>query len=290
MELRQLRYLIAISEEQNINRAAKLCFVTQPALTQQIKKLEDEFNTSFLIRRGRGIILSEDGERLSKYAKNIIRKIDAIKNEFSLSNKERIKQLSIGVVPALHNFIKSGKIFDKSGVNIKLKKMCSEQIEYELRRGLINAGISAAKSDVENTCSRVIAHEKMYVLLSKKHPLSLSDSIDISSISNEPLALLSKNLMQREYINNYLKKNNVGSKIMLDLGSFDELISVVKHSNFFSILPDSLASSIQDNDIRTIKVNNDDFHRDIFLVLDENNKNEFNFLDSRFSELTKALD
>ena len=68
MELRQLRYLVAISEELNINRAAKRCFVTQPALSQQIKKLEDELNTSLLIRQGRGIVLSDDGERLSKYA------------------------------------------------------------------------------------------------------------------------------------------------------------------------------------------------------------------------------
>ncbi len=291
MELRQLRYLIAISEELNINRAAKLCFVTQPALTQQIKKLEDEFNTSLLIRRGRGIILSEDGERLTKYAKGLIRKVDAIKNEFTRPQEKHINQVCIAAVPVIHKLIDAKKISELSKLNIKVKKMCNEQMEYELRRGLINAGISSIVPDIEDTFARTIAREKMYVVVSRQHFLNSYEEIDIKSITNEPLALLSKDLMEREDIDAYLKQNKVSIKLKLDISSFDELFSLIKYSNFISILPYSFISSFNDDDLCKIEIINDDFCRELYLILDKNNRNNenFNILDSCFSELTKSL-
>lgn len=291
MELRQLRYLIAISEELNINRAAKLCYVTQPALTQQIKKLEDELNTSLLIRRGRGIILSEDGERLTKHARSLIRKVDAIKSEFTRSQNNHVNQISLAAVPVIHKLIGSKKNLELSRLNIKLKKMCNDQMEYELRRGLINAGISSIVPDIEDTFSRTIAREKMYVVVSKGHSLNCSEQIDIKLLNNEPLALLSKELMEREYIDTYIKENKINVKLKFDITTFDELISLIKYSNFISILPHSFISNFNDEEICKIEIMNSDFRRELFLILDKNNKNNKNFsiLDSCFTDLTKSL-
>jgi LysR family cyn operon transcriptional activator len=291
MELRQLRYLIAISEELNINRAAKLCFVTQPALTQQIKKLEDEFNTSLLIRRGRGIILSDDGERLTRYARSLIKKVDAIKTEFTRPQKKHVNQVCLAAVPVIHKLIGAKKILELSKSNIKLKKMCNDQMEYELRRGLINAGISSIVPNIIDTYARTIAREKMYVVVSKNHLLNCSEEIDLKSIKNEPLALLSKELMEREYIDTYLKEKKVSVKLKLDIGSFDELISLIKYSNFISILPHSFISSFNDDELCKIEIINDDFCRELFLILDKNNKNNesFNILNSCFTDLTKSI-
>ncbi len=291
MELRQLRYLIAISEELNINRAAKLCFVTQPALTQQIKKLEDEFNTSLLIRRGRGIVLSEDGERLTKYAKGLIKKVDTIKTEFTRPQKKHVNQVCLAAVPVIHKLIDARKISELLKLNIKVKKMGNEQMEYELRRGLINAGITSVVPDIEDTYTRTIAREKMYVVVSRKHHFNSSEQIDIKSITNEPLALLSKELMERGYIDAYLKENKVNIKLKLDIGSFDELISLIKYSNFISILPHSLTSRFNDDDLCKIEIIDDNFCHELFLILDKNNRNneDFNILNSCFADLTKSI-
>jgi DNA-binding transcriptional LysR family regulator len=291
MELRQLRYLVAISEEQNINRAAKRCFVTQPALTQQIKKLEDEFNTSLLIRKGRGIVLSEDGKRLSRHAKNIIKKTDVLKDEFSRPGQERVNQLSIAVVPTFYKILDLNSAYQSSNLSIKLKKMCDEQMGYELRRGLINAGITSVKSDIENTYVRTIAREKMYVVTSNKEKLNEQDYIDINDVNNRPLALLSKEIMQRRYIDEYIENNNLDLKLMLDITSFEDLIRVIKCSNFISIMPYSLMSSIDDAGICKKEIINDDFYREIFLIMDERNKNneKLDFINNCFSELTKSL-
>ena len=291
MELRQLRYLIAISEEQNINRAAKLCFVTQPALTQQIKKLEDEFNTSILIRRGRGIILSEDGNRLSEYAKDVIKKVDVINNEFSQSRIKRNKQVSLGIIPSVYKLITTVKKSELSSLNIKLKKMCDEQMEYELRRGLVNGGITSSIPNIENTYVTTVAREKMYVIASRNHFVNLSSNVDIKSLESEPLALLSKEAIQRDYIDKYLKENDLNIKVKLDVDSFNELINIVKYSNFISILPYSLVSTFHDDDICKVEVINHDFCRELYLILDEDNKdnNKFNFINSCFTELTQTL-
>ena len=66
--------------------------------------------------------------------------------------------------------------------------MCNEQLEYELRRGLINAGITPVVPEIEGIHARTVAREKMYVLTSLNHPFNAFENIDIRAISNEPLA------------------------------------------------------------------------------------------------------
>lgn len=291
MELRQLRYLVAISEEQNINKAAKLCFVTQPALTQQIKKLEDEFNTSLLIRRGRGIVLSEDGKRLTHHARILIKKVDAINKEFLNRSNKKVNQIVLGMAPVLHKFIGPGNFSGLSGVNVKIRKMCNEQMEYELRRGLINAGVTCLVPDLKNLCSIPIAREKICLIASSKHQLNSCDSVDIRFIEGEPLVLLSKEKMQREYLDDYLKANKINMKVMFEVDSYNELVNVIKHSNFISIIPGSLIPFLQDDEVCKIEINNDNFYRDFFLVWDESRQEKkiMQLLNNCFADLTETI-
>ena len=291
MELRQLRYLVAISEEQNINRAAKLCFVTQPALTQQIKKLEDEFNTSLLIRRGRGIVLSEDGERLTQHAKNLIKKVDAIKKEFLNCSNKNVNQILLGTVPAIHKFIDPDSVSGLSGMNVKVRKMCNDQMEYELRRGLINAGITTVVPGIKNVSAIPIAREKIYLVASIKHKLHASKTVNIDSVSDEPLALLSKELIQGEYLDTYLKTNKINMKVVLEVDSCDELVNVIKHSNFISIIPNSLISNFENEEICSIEITNNDFYRNFFLVWDKSKQDDemVQRLHNSFPDLTSAI-
>ncbi len=291
MEIRQLRYLVAISEEQNINRAAKLCFVTQPALTQQIKKLEDEFNTSLLIRRGRGIVLSEDGERLTRHAKTLIKKIDAIKKEFLICNNKNINQMLLGIVPAIHKFIDSESMTNLPDMSVKIRKMCNEQMEYELRRGLINAGITSVKPKIKNLGFIPVAREKILIIASKKHPLAGNGTIDLGSIQGEPLAMLSKELIQGEFLNEYLATKKMNMKVMLEVDSYNELINVIQHSDFISIVPNSLIPNLLHEGICQLEVKSDDFYRNFFLVWDESKQDSemIQILNDCVSDLTKTI-
>jgi LysR family hydrogen peroxide-inducible transcriptional activator len=261
MEIRQLRYLIAISEVQNVNRAAKLCFVTQPALTQQIKKLEDEFNTSLLIRRGRGIVLSEDGKRLTRYAKKLMKNVDAIKDEFSVKNKSS-NQVYLGVTFEVSNFMNFNKLPKLSDLKVNVKKMSDEQMSYELNRGLINAGISHNKLTLDGINSKPIAKEKMYLVSSYKHILN-GKKIDVNMLAAEPVALLKIHDLNKSCLIRF------GINPIITVETLDELKRIIKNSNFISILPYSLVVDIDKHEICVAEIKNESFSRNVYLICNE---------------------
>lgn len=289
MELRQLRYLLAISEEQNVNRAAKLCFVTQPALTQQIKKLEAELNTSLLIKCGRGIVLSEEGEKLSRHASKLIRKVEAIKQEFINSDKSN-KQLMLGVDPGLFEYTKS-KVANKTiASSIKIKRMGNDQLQYELRKGMVDAGITTDVSNIKNIGQSPIVREKIYLVASKEVHLNTLQPLDLASILSEPLVLPSKKIMIRKYLDDYLKEKNLKIKLMLEVDSFEELVSVIKHSSFITLLPQSIFLKYANEEINAIELNDDGFYRDHYLIWNKDRQDieKINFLNDYFWHESKS--
>ncbi len=85
MELRQLRYFRTIADERHVGRAAEKLHIVQPALSRQLKKLEDELGVTLFIRHPRGVRLTPDGERLMLHTTNILNGVDNLKKEFRRS-------------------------------------------------------------------------------------------------------------------------------------------------------------------------------------------------------------
>ncbi len=272
MELRQLRYLVAIAKEQNVSRAAKLCFVSQPALTQQIHKLEEELNISLLVRRGRGIALTSAGERLTKHARQLTRKVDEIKNEFSQLDKNNIHYIKIGVVPELlklgQDVIDSKPVVKNKRFKIKMIKMTDDQIDYELRRGMINAAITTKVPKLKDAISIPTILEKITLITSKSNELSRVDSVCIKSLLNEPLVMLHESLSSRTYFNNYLESNHIKFKVMIEVSSISELVEVIKNSNFISFSPNGRIVNDFSNDVSSTPLS-DNFFRENYLCWGE---------------------
>ena len=82
MELRTMRYFLAAAREENITRAAELLHVTQPALSKQLKALEDELGKKLFMRRSYSIQLTEEGILLRKRAEDLVKMADKISTEF----------------------------------------------------------------------------------------------------------------------------------------------------------------------------------------------------------------
>lgn len=89
MEIRQLNYFITVAETKNYSHAAKSLFVTQPTLSQSIKKLEQELNTALFIQNGRQLQLTEAGEILYQRGKTLLKDFNLLLEEIHLLNQEK---------------------------------------------------------------------------------------------------------------------------------------------------------------------------------------------------------
>jgi LysR family nitrogen assimilation transcriptional regulator len=104
MELRQLRYLLAVAEEGSITRAAQRVYVTQPALSQQLQLLERELGTALLDRSGRRVRLTPAGEILVRSAREVIRQLEEARTAGRCADGQHVShapcaQPLLGVLP-----------------------------------------------------------------------------------------------------------------------------------------------------------------------------------------------
>lgn len=105
MELRQLRYFVAIAEAGSISRAAARCRVAQPSLSQQIAKLEDELGVTLLDRLGRGVALTDAGRALLSRARRVLAEVHAAETTLRTGDADETSRLVIGAIPTMAPFL-----------------------------------------------------------------------------------------------------------------------------------------------------------------------------------------
>lgn len=205
MELRILKYFIVVAEELNITRAAEKLNMSQPPLSNQIKALEEELDTTLFIRGKRHLQLTESGRLLYRYSKEILSLIEKGTNEIKLMGRGMHGTVSIGLVEGSAPDIASKWIesFIKTYPSIKFRIMDgnSDELIERLRSGLINLAVITSPCDQTLLNSFKVGQEKMTAFMSRQNPLSAlpGDTIDLAALKDQPLIVPS-----REYINNMI--------------------------------------------------------------------------------------
>lgn len=250
MEIRQLKYFLAIYEEKHVGRAAKKCFVTQPALTQQIHKLEDELHVSLLMPDGRGIAITEDGKRFIPYARSIINNVDKAVHAFLPTSSIGQGEVILGVSNSIHTLLLN--ILPRlEFLKIKIKKMRHEQMMQEIDNGIIGLGIMHSTHEEKSLDKRAILCEKMYFIAGETHS-SFNDNLRISikDVLKTPILLPSDKVLPRAIFDNYIGDVLPSMNLVAEFDSISELFEVLKYSSTASILP----SSLLPEDLQGLKV------------------------------------
>lgn len=199
MELRTLRYFLAVAEELNITKAAESLYVTQPALSRQLKMLENELGVQLYERSSHRISLTENGIKLRKYAKEMIDLSDAIPAALKASESEIVGSVAIG---AGESFTSDYLAQAAARVHVH-----SPRITYSLVSGNASDLMSRLDSgsldfcliiqpvDISNYRSvRAPMRDTWGLLLRKDNPLAQKASITPADLRNEPLVFSEQNI------------------------------------------------------------------------------------------------
>ena len=194
MELRILRYFIAVANEKNITRAADILHVTQPTLSRQLKELEDELGTTLLIRGKRSLTLTNDGLLLKKYAEDIVGIANRAEQEFFGSKNAVSGVIAIGATEALGGCIlaKYMKMFSDKypGVQYELYNAMADSIVERLDSGLSDIGLLLEPVDTTKyEFLRFDRNEQWGILVNSEHEFFERESVDVGEILDKPLML-----------------------------------------------------------------------------------------------------
>lgn len=192
MEIRVLRYFLAVAREGNITAAANFLHLTQPILSRQIKDLEEELGVQLLIRKSHNVSLTDDGMRLRKRAEEIVSMVDKTSAEFISAKNTVTGDIYIGggETRAMHEIaevIKELRDF-YPGIHFHLYSGNAADVTERLDKGLLDFGVLIQPADISKY-NYINLYEKDIwgVIMRKDSPLAQKEYIKKEDLLNLPL-------------------------------------------------------------------------------------------------------
>ena len=192
MELRHLKYLVALAEELHFGRAALRLHISQPPLSQQIRQLEEELGARLFDRTKREVRLTEAGSRLVEEAYNILARVDHLSAVAALAERGEIGHIAVGVPGGVNPIlIKALEVFGKQypGVRIELHYMSTGVQIEELKEGRLEVGFINLPVQASFLVTETILQEPLWLALPKKHRLAKQKTVTVTSLKEEPMIL-----------------------------------------------------------------------------------------------------
>lgn len=193
MELRVLRYFLAVAQEESISAAAEYLHLTQPTLSRQLMDLEEELGKKLFIRGGRRLTLTEDGLLLRKRASEIIDLVEKTQAEVMESGETIAGDIAIGCgeTDALHLLARSAKALQERypGIHYHISSGDNLDVTERLERGLIDFGLMVGTAPDKYDSIRLPAKDVWGVLMPKDHPLAAKAEICPEDLKDQPLIL-----------------------------------------------------------------------------------------------------
>lgn len=210
MELRTLRYFLAVAQEENITRAADVLHVTQPTLSRQIMDLERELGTTLMLRGKNGLTLTDDGIFFRQRAEEIVELAGRLERAFVEKNKEVSGVIAIGATEAVGSrlFAKLIKRFSEKYplVQFNLYNEMADYIKDRMDKGLIDVGLLLEPVDTgKYDFLRLSQKEAWGILLRVDHPLAEREAVSPEEVAQYPLILPLRERVRSEILN-WLKR------------------------------------------------------------------------------------
>ena len=204
MNFRDLEYIIAVSEEKSFNRAAERCFVSQPALSMQIKKLEQTLGVPIFERNQKKILVTSVGQQIIKKASEILQTKKNIQSIAEHAKDHHNATFRLGVFPTLAQYILPSiiSILQKQFPNIRLypAEEKSETLITMIQNGALDAALLAAPVLEDHLHFEPIFKDSFLLAVYQDHPLAEKNTIPLKTLSSEEMLILAKGHCLRDQI------------------------------------------------------------------------------------------
>ncbi len=259
MTLTQLQYLIAVDNHRHFAKAAEASFVTQPTLSMQIQKLEDELGVLLFDRSKHPVRPTTIGERIIKQARNVINESHRI-NEILQESKNQLEgPFKLGVIPTVApslvpRFI--SKFHQKfPNIQLQIQELRTEKIIEKLRIDELDAALLATPLEEKGIIERPLYYEPFMAFVPENHRLYKESFITNSELDINDILLLNEGHCFRNSILNICNKRPAMASKAIDLesGNFETLIRLSKKGFGMTLIPYLHAIDLAKEDQKFIK-------------------------------------
>ena len=194
MNLRDLKYLVALADLRHFGKAADACFVSQPTLSTQIRKLEDELGVVLVERAPRKMMLTAAGLDVVQRARRIVADVEQMREAARRSRDPESGTLRLGVFPTLGPYLLPHVVPTLRArfpqLELLLVEEKSDELLQRLREGKLDAALLALPLHDDQLHAEFLFEEPFVLAAPQQHPLARRSALDAAELSDETLLLL----------------------------------------------------------------------------------------------------
>lgn len=268
MNLRDLRYLVAVAEHKHFGRAAEACFVSQPTLSTQIKKLEEELGVTLIERTNRQVMLTPVGERIVAQAQRVLREVGQMVHIAEEHKDPYGGEFRLGIIPTVAPYLLPKilgpikKAFPK--LRIQLTEAQTHVLTRMAREGDLDAIILALPLEEDSLKQVKLYTEPFYFAASRAHPKAGQKTVSLDDLDHEEVLLLEDGHCLRDQALEICHTHNAVENTNFRATSIETLRQMVAANVGITLMPE-LAITSRSGPVRYLPFKGDNPHRDIGL-------------------------
>ncbi len=243
--LTQLEYIVAVDTYRHFGRAAEACFITQPTLSMQIKKLEEDLEIIIFDRSKQPLIPTDVGQRIVDQARIVIKQAEEITNLVKDHKNQVSGMLRIGIIPTLAPYLLPifiGRYKKKyPNIYIKVVEQTTANIVKLLNKDLIDVGILVTPLKEEKIIEKPVFYEEMLLYVNPEHKLHSRKLITVKDIATPEIWLLSDGHCFRDQVINlcsFVGASDSHLPFHFEAGSLETLMNIVDREGGITIIPE----------------------------------------------------
>lgn len=259
MTLVQLEYIVSLDTYRNFVLAAEKCFVTQPTLSMQIQKLEEQLGVKIFDRSKQPVIPTETGIEIIEQARTILKESGKLKELIAERKGEISGELKLGIIPTIAPYLLphviSNFLKKYPAVQLMIWEYTTEQIIQQLKSGLLDCGILSTPLDDRSLNEKPIFYEGFVVFISKANQLLKKKLVTAADVNPEEVWLLNEGHCMRNQVLNicHRKKAGQGKHFEYNTGSIETLKRMVDLNNGLTILPELSLADLTGEQLERIR-------------------------------------
>ncbi|WP_368562805.1 DNA-binding transcriptional regulator OxyR [Pseudoxanthomonas sp. UTMC 1351] len=241
MNLRDLKYLVALADHKHFGHAAAACFVSQPTLSTQIKKLEDELGVSLVERAPRKVMLTPAGRDAAERARRIVAEVEQMKEAARRSQDPEAGTVRLGIFPTLGPYLLPHVVPTIRArfphLELLLVEEKSDLLLSYLREGKLDAGLLALPVQDEQLHTEFLFEEPFVLAVPESHPLANRESLSLHELSEQKLLLLEDGHCLREQALDVCRISGANERAEFRATSLETLRQMVAADVGITLLP-----------------------------------------------------
>jgi DNA-binding transcriptional LysR family regulator len=263
-----------IASEGSFSKAAEELYISQPAVTKQIKSLEAELDIKLFERNSSGVVLTPGGRILLEHTSIILSQYSKLRNDISLLSEQLTGELIIGASTTIAQYVLPPLLAKFQSANPSLKITLlnenTQTIEKLLHNGRVNLGIIEGLPRGKSLKYSLFTKDELIVITHKSSKYSGLKSCTLEEMKNINLVLREKGSGTLEVFEDYLESKKYslkGMKILIQLGSTESIKSFLRHTDALGVVSvQAMTDSIRDSEFKAIELADGKIFRNFYFV------------------------